>query len=85
MEFLDEEEDDEFPVEGLYVPFRAASTRDMHLRDTTTTFHTMTCFTRKTFIFRCPICKVKDARKTEITRHYKRMHPTHSIPCLNGN
>lgn len=30
MEFLDEEEGDEFPVEGLYVPFRAASTRDMH-------------------------------------------------------
>lgn len=39
---------------------------------------------RNIFIHSCPICKVKDARKSEIIRHFKRIHSTHVTPSLIG-
>lgn len=84
MQFLDEE-GDEFPEEGMICPVPAC-TNGKHLFKKYNNYiaHFDRFHKKNIFIYSCPICKVKDARKSEITRHFKRIHPTHETPALIG-
>lgn len=70
---------------GWFVPFRPVPTGNTSLRSTIITLLTSTGFIRRiSSSIVVLFCKVKDARKSEITRHFKRIHPTHETPALIG-
>lgn len=85
MEFLDEEEGDEFPEEGMICPVPGC-TNGKHIFKKYNNYiaHFDRFHKRNIYIYTCPICKVKDAKKTEIVRHFKRSHPSHSPPSIIG-
>ena len=35
-------------------------------------------------LYYCPICKLKDAKKSEITRQFKRYHKNKEMRCITG-
>ena len=39
---------------------------------------------KKIMLYYCPICKLKDAKKSEITRHFKRYHKNKEMGCITG-
>lgn len=70
---------------GWFVPLRAVSTENTSFKKYNNYIaHFDRFHKRNIFIYSCPICKVKDARKSEIIRHFKRIHPTHGTPSLIG-
>lgn len=83
MDFLDEKEGDEFPVEGMVCPVPGCVNGKYVFREYNNYIaHFDRFHKRNIFIYSCPISKVKDARKTEIIRHSKRIHPAHGTPSL---
>lgn len=85
MDFLDEEEGDEFPVEGMVCPVPGCvNGKHVFRKYNNYIAHFDRFHKRNIFIYSCPISKVKDARKTEIIRHFKRIHPAHGTPSLIG-
>lgn len=85
MEFLDEEEGDEFPVEGMICPVPGCiNGKHIFKKYNNYIAHFDRFHKKNIYIYSCPICKVKDAKKTEIVRHFKRNHLSHSPPSLIG-
>ena len=39
---------------------------------------------KKIMLYYCPICKLKDAKKAEITRHFKRYQKNKEVGCITG-
>uniref|UniRef100_K1PXX1 Uncharacterized protein n=1 Tax=Magallana gigas TaxID=29159 RepID=K1PXX1_MAGGI len=82
MDFPDEEEDDEIPEEGMVCPVPGCiNGKHLFRKYINYIAHFDRFHKRNIFIYSCPICKVKDARKSEIldisnvtTLHMKHLH-----------
>lgn len=74
-ELLGEDEGDEWPERGMTCPVSGCSFKGhlfQHLGNYKAHYDR---FHRKRIqLFSCPICGVKDAKRSEITRHFKKKH-----------
>ena len=86
-DFLDEEEEEgeEWPEGGMCCPVSNCPNGNHHFKNLGNYLpHYNRFHQKKIMLYHCPICKVKDAKKSEITRHFKRNHKNKEIGCITG-
>lgn len=74
---------EEWPEEGMTCPITGCTGSGHHFKKLSNfSAHFDRFHKPNIFIFTCPICKIKDARRSEITRHIKKHHKDQTVPHI---
>lgn len=78
-----EGEGEEWPEEGMTCPITGCTGSGHHFKKLSNfSAHFDRFHKPNIFIFTCPICKIKDARRSKITRDIKKHHKGQTIPHI---
>ena len=85
LEEEEEEEEEEWLEGGMCCPVSKCPNGNHHFKNLGNYLQHFNRFHKNNImLYYCPICKLKDAKKFEITRHFKRYHKNMEIWCITG-